>query len=64
MMKTKGIIAATFSTFDREGHLDFQLIEGIVDKLITDGVTGVFVCGTNGEGLSLSTKERKAIAEA
>lgn len=63
-MRTTGIIAATFSTFDHEGKVDIQLIHRIVDKLVTDGVVGVFVCGTNGEGLSLSIEERKQIAEA
>ncbi|MFT4093217.1 MAG: dihydrodipicolinate synthase family protein [Niabella sp.] len=63
-MRTTGIIAATFSTFDDKGNLDLQLISTIVEKLVAEGVTGVFVCGTNGEGLSLSIEERKLIAEA
>lgn len=63
-MKTNGVIAATFSTFNKSGNLDLHLIEKVVEKLIADEVAGVFICGTNGEGLSLSTEERKAIAEA
>ncbi len=62
-MKITGIIAATFSTLDEKGNLNLNLIEPIVEKLIADGVAGVFVCGTNGEGLSLTTTERMAIAE-
>jgi Dihydrodipicolinate synthase/N-acetylneuraminate lyase len=63
-MQTNGIVAATFSTFNNKRELDIQLIEVVVEKLIADGVAGVFVCGTNGEGLSLSSEERKRTAEA
>ncbi|MCU7693877.1 dihydrodipicolinate synthase family protein [Haoranjiania flava] len=63
MKKVEGIIAATFSTFNQQGELDLSLISPVVEKLIGDGVKGVFICGTNGEGLSLSIEERMAIAE-
>ncbi len=63
MKKVEGIIAATFSTFNEQGELDLNLISPVVEKLIKDGVKGVFICGTNGEGLSLSVEERMAIAE-
>lgn len=62
--KIEGLIAATFSTFDENKVLKLDLVKDVVDKLIADGVNGVFVGGTNGEGLSLSTEERMLIAEA
>src|SRR5690606_14641888 len=33
-------------------------------RLVRDGVSGSFVCGTTGESLSLTLDERKAVAEA
>jgi N-acetylneuraminate lyase len=62
--KIEGILAATFSTFDENGALDLSLVPKIVDKLIEDGVQGIYIGGTNGEGLSLTLEERMEIAEA
>lgn len=64
MIKIKGLVAATFSTFHEDGSLHLDLVPGIVDKLIRDGVSGVFVCGTNGEGPNMTIEERIAVAEA
>ena len=61
--KIEGILAAPFSTFDQNGDLDLSLIPIIVDKLFNEGVKGIFVGGTNGEGLSLTIEERMTIAE-
>lgn len=63
-MRIQGLIAATFSTFNEDGSLDLSLIPRLVDKLISEGVKGVFICGTNGEGPNLTSEERMTIAEA
>jgi len=63
-MRIKGLIAATFSTFREDGSLDLSLIPRLVEKLIRDGVKGVFICGTNGEGPNFTIEERMAITEA
>jgi N-acetylneuraminate lyase len=63
-MKTRGLIAATFGVFHEDGSLNLDLIPRIVEKLIGDGLTGAFVCGTNGEGPNMTTEERMAVAEA
>lgn len=64
MMKIEGLIAATFGAFNEDGSLNLSLIAAIVDKMIDDGLTGVFVCGTNGEGPNMTIEERMAVAEA
>jgi N-acetylneuraminate lyase len=63
-MKIKGIVAATFSAYKPDGSLNLELIPSLVDKLVTDGLTGVYICGTNGEGPNLTIDERMAVAEA
>ncbi|MGJ7030246.1 dihydrodipicolinate synthase family protein [Niabella hirudinis] len=63
-MKIEGIIAATFSTLKPDGALHLEPIPALVEKLITDGVRGVFICGTNGEGPNLTIEERMLVAEA
>lgn len=62
-MRIKGLIAATFSTFNEDGKLNLALIPALVEKLLQDGVKGVFICGTNGEGPNLTIEERMQIAE-
>ncbi|MBZ4192458.1 dihydrodipicolinate synthase family protein [Niabella beijingensis] len=64
IQKTTGLLAATFSAFDANKELQLDLIPLIVERLIADGVKGVFVGGTNGEGLSLTLEERMAVTEA
>ncbi len=64
MKKIQGLIAATFSTFNEDGTVNLGPIPAIVDKLVDDGLKGVFICGTNGEGPNLTVEERMAVAEA
>ncbi len=64
MQKITGLIAATFSSFRPDGSLDFDAIPRVVDKLADDGLTGIFICGTNGEGPNLTVEERMQVAEA
>lgn len=63
-MKIKGIVAATFAAYQKDGSLNIDIIPMLVDKLIADGVSGVYICGTNGEGPNMTIEERMAIAEA
>ncbi len=59
-----GLIVATFSPFDPKGNLYPDGIRDYAGYLISKGVSGVFVCGTSGEGLLLSVSERKELLEA
>lgn len=63
-MKIQGLIAATFGTFHADSTLNLAIIPSLVERLIADGLTGVFICGTNGEGPNLTIEERMAVAEA
>jgi len=62
-MKIEGLIAATFTAYHKDGSLNLDMVPALVEKLIQDGVTGVFICGTNGEGPNLTIEERMSIAE-
>jgi N-acetylneuraminate lyase len=63
-MKINGIVAATFAAYHHNGTLNTGIIGTLVEKLIADGVSGVYICGTNGEGPNMSVEERMAVAEA
>lgn len=57
-----GLVAAPFTPFKADGALNEDVIERQVERLIADGVIGAFVCGTTGEGPSLTTAERMQVA--
>ena len=64
MPKLEGLIAATYTPMHEEGGLRLDQIPRMVDYLLESKVLGVYVCGSTGEGMSLSTEERKLVAEA
>lgn len=55
-------LAAAHTPFDGAGGVALDVIEVQAEHLLRQGVKGVFVCGTTGEGLSLSVDERKQVA--
>jgi len=59
-----GLIAATFTPMRADGSLWLEQVPAIVEALEGAGVTGLYVCGSTGEGMSLSGQERRAVAEA
>ncbi|WP_067516414.1 dihydrodipicolinate synthase family protein [Endozoicomonas ascidiicola] len=63
MNKLEGLIAAPHTPFDKNGDVNLPVIDQIAELLIKQGVKGVYVCGTTGEGVNCSVAERKAIAE-
>ena len=60
----QGLIAAPFTPMHKDGSLNLDLIPQYYEMLKTNGVTGAFICGSTGEGVSMSVKEKKAVAEA
>jgi N-acetylneuraminate lyase len=60
----KGLIAAPFTPMLKNGDLNLSLIPLYYAMLKANGVTGAFICGSTGEGVSLSVNEKKAVAEA
>lgn len=58
-----GLIAAPMTAFNANGSTNLNAIPAYAKFLQSDGVAGVFVNGTTGEGFSLIVEERTAIAE-
>jgi N-acetylneuraminate lyase len=46
-----------------DGSLHLDVIDRMVERFAADKVDGLFVCGTTGESVSLSTDERMQVAE-
>ena len=57
-----GLVAATYTPLTADGELALDGIHPLVERLIADGVAGLYVCGSTGEGVSLSTGERQQVA--
>ncbi len=64
MEHLQGLIAAPFTPMHPNGTLNLSIIPAYYQMLKTNGVTGAFICGSTGEGVSLTISEKKAVAEA
>lgn len=60
----KGILPATVTPFDDRGRFAPAAFETLLDRLYGAGVHGVYVCGTTGEGMLQSARQREAVVEA
>ena len=59
-----GLVPATFTPLHPDGSLNLAVVAPMVEHLIREGVTGLYVCGSTGEGVSLAREERMAATEA
>lgn len=62
--KIKGLIDAPFTPFHPNGDINLEPIPAYAAMLQKNGLKGVFVNGSSGEGYMLTPAERKQIAEA
>lgn len=62
-MEIKGIITAMVTPFDENQKINEAAARQLVDKLIGQGVHGLFILGTNGEFHVLSDDEKVAFAK-
>lgn len=58
----EGFVAASFTAMNPDCSINLDAIEKQADFMSGNGVKGVFICGTTGEGMSLTVQERKDIA--
>jgi len=61
--KIQGLIAATYTPMLEDGSINPDPIREYSRYLISNNLAGAFINGTTGEGISMSTGERKKIAE-
>ena len=63
IQKIKGLIAAPFTPMNEDGSLNLAIIPDYAAKLKNDRLSGVFICGTTGEGMLMTPEERMQVAE-
>ncbi len=59
--RIKGLICAPFTAFDSHGEVDLDRVSAQARYYKKNGISGVFACGTTGEGSSLTMSEKKAL---
>ena len=64
MEKIKGLIDAPFTPMHPDGSINLDIIPEYAALLQRNGLKGVFINGSSGEGYMLTEDERKQIAEA
>ena len=62
--KLTGLVAAPFTPFAPNGDLALHVVPRQARTLSANGVIGAFVCGTTGEGASMTSDERHRVTEA
>jgi N-acetylneuraminate lyase len=63
MDRITGILPALLTPMDAEGKINFDELGRLITWLYDQGVHGLYVGGTSGEGLLLTTAERKAVID-
>lgn len=56
----KGAATAIITPFDRENRVDYTKFARLLDWQIAEGINAVVVCGTTGEGSTLTDEEHRA----
>ncbi|MEI8078035.1 MAG: dihydrodipicolinate synthase family protein [bacterium] len=59
----KGVYSATFTPYDKRGNLDFEMQEKVINFHLRNGIRGVYLCGSTGEGPLLNESERVMVAK-
>lgn len=62
--KLKGLIAATFTPFDKKGQLNEAMVPVLAESLKLQKIAGAFIAGTTGEGAALTIAEKLALIKA
>ena len=57
--KLQGLIAAPFTPMHKDGSLNLSIIPSYYNLLKENSVNGAFICGSTGEGVSMSVTEKK-----
>jgi N-acetylneuraminate lyase len=60
----RNLVAATFTPFREDGSLHLDRVQPVIDRVLAQGASALYVCGSTGEGPLLTTEERKAVAKA
>lgn len=61
MKDIKGIIVPICTPFNEDESLNLEELEKQINRMIAEGIDGIFCFGTNGEGYILNAKEKEEV---
>ena len=64
MAQLSGVIAPATAPFDKKGDIDFDSFIKQIDWLIKEGVAGIAIGGSTGEGHTLNDEETRDLIAA
>ena len=64
IQRIEGLIAAPFTPLNQDETLNVSIIPSYYQMLKRNGVNGAFICGSTGEGVSITLDEKKLISKA
>ena len=62
--KLRGLIVATYTPLRADGGLYLDIVPAMVEYLLSQPISGLYICGSTGEGMSLTSDERIRVSEA
>jgi len=62
--KIEGLVAAPFTAFKEDGELNLELIPAYYESLKSNQIVGAFICGSTGEGVSLTFSEKVEVLKS
>ena len=57
----KGAATALITPFDQNGSVDYEAFGRLIDWQIDQGIDGLLIAGTTGEGSTLSDEEHREV---
>ena len=62
-LKNSHIMTAMVTPFGKDGNVDYELLNKLIDHLLSTGTDGILVSGTTGEGPTLTEEEKIELIE-
>lgn len=59
-----GSCVAMITPFDQDGQVDYDGLKSNIERHIAEGTDALLICGTTGEGATLSDEEHRAVLKA
>jgi N-acetylneuraminate lyase len=58
-----GVLPALFTPFTGDDRVDVPALERLIRYVLDRGVHGLYLCGSTGEGISMTEEERRLVAD-
>lgn len=63
VQELRGVYTALITPMHKDGSIDYQKLDNLIDDQIKSGINGILACGTTGQSATLSHEEHADLAE-